>query len=158
MADKELIEKVYEAIEIAKSTGKLRKGINETTKAMERGIAKLVVVAKDIQPKEIAMHLPLLAKEKSIALVEVDSKEELGASAGLKIPTSAIAIVKEGEAKKLIKKIVQELGLGDQPAAEKPAPKKEAPKEEKKEAPKEEPKKEEKKPEEKPAEEKPKEE
>ena len=47
---KEQEEKVFQTIEIAKSTGKLRKGSNEVTKALEKGDAKLVVVAKDVTP------------------------------------------------------------------------------------------------------------
>jgi len=106
---KEVIDKVYEAIEIAKTTGKLRKGTNETTKAIEKGMAKLVAVAKDVSPPEIVMHIPLLAEEKNVPCVQVPSKEELGAAAGIEIPTSSIAIVQEGDAKQLIKEIVSHL-------------------------------------------------
>lgn len=104
----ELAQKAYEAIEVAKSTGKLKKGSNEVTKALERGTAKLVAVAKDVTPPEITMHLPILAKEKGIPCVEVPSKEELGAAAGLSVGTAAIAITSEGDAKPLIKEIVDE--------------------------------------------------
>jgi len=104
-AGKDIIEKVYDAIEQAKATGKIRKGTNEATKAIEKGEAKLVAVAKDVEPKEIVMHIPLLSKEKGIICVEVPSKEELGAAAGLNVGTSAVAIVKEGEAKNIIKQI-----------------------------------------------------
>ena len=96
---------VFEAIEVAKATGKISKGVNEVTKAIERGTAKLVVYAEDVSPKEIIMHLPLLSKEKGIKCVAVSSKEELGVAAGLTVPTTAIAISKEGDAKDLIKKI-----------------------------------------------------
>lgn len=112
MADevsKDTIEKVYEAIEIAKTTGKLKKGTNEATKAIERGTAKLVAYAKDIEPKEITMHIPLLAKEKGILAVEVPSKEELGAATGISVGTAAVAIVQEGESKDLIKEITAKL-------------------------------------------------
>ena len=102
---KDMIEKVYEAIEISKTTGKVRKGTNETTKAIERGTAKLVVVAKDVNPPEIVMHIPLLSEEKEIACVQVPSKEELGAAAGLSVGTSSVAIVQEGEARNLVKEI-----------------------------------------------------
>ncbi|MFH1511356.1 MAG: 50S ribosomal protein L7Ae [Candidatus Woesearchaeota archaeon] len=105
MADKELVEKVYEAIELAKTTGKLKKGTNEVTKVIERGTAKLVAVAKDVSPPEITMHIPLLCKEKEIPCVIVDSKEELGSAAGLGIGTASVAIVQEGEAKALVKEI-----------------------------------------------------
>ena len=98
-------DKAYEAIEIAKSTGKIRKGSNEVTKALEKGQAKLVVVAQDVNPKEVVLHLPLLAKEKGCPCVMVPSKEELGAAAGLPVGTAAVAIVVEGEAKKIIEEI-----------------------------------------------------
>ncbi len=108
MTSKELTEKVFEAVEVAKATGKLRKGTNEVTKAIERGQAKLVVYAKDTNPPEIIMHIPLLSKEKGIPCVEVPSKEELGAAAGLGIGTSSVAIVQEGNAKDLLKEILKE--------------------------------------------------
>jgi large subunit ribosomal protein L7Ae len=98
-------EKAYEAIELARKSGKIVKGTNEVTKVIEKGTAKLVVVAKDVSPKEITMHLPLLAQEKNIPCVEVASKEELGAAAGLTVGTAAVAIVKEGEAAELIKEL-----------------------------------------------------
>jgi len=106
MAD-DSTDNIYEAIEVAKATGKIRKGSNETTKAIEKGEAKLVVIAKDVEPKEIVMHIPLIAEEKGVPFVEVPSKEELGASAGINKPTSCVAIVQEGEAKEIIKKIAK---------------------------------------------------
>ncbi len=95
-------DKAYEAIEIAKKTGKIKKGANEVTKAVERGTAKLVVVAKDTQPIEVIMHLAPLCKEKNIPYIEVPSRSDLGTAASLKVPTTAVAITKEGDAKKII--------------------------------------------------------
>jgi large subunit ribosomal protein L7Ae len=105
MADK---EKLLEIVEMARSTGKIRKGSNETTKAIEKGEAKLVVAASDVSPKEVVMHLPLLCKEKNVPFYEVPSKEELGAAAGLEVGTAAVAIVKEGDAKSLIEGLGKE--------------------------------------------------
>ncbi len=102
---KEIIEKAYEAVEIAKKTGKIKKGTNETTKSVERGIAKLVLIAKDVNPIEVVMHLPALCKEKGIPYIVVPSKEDLGAAAGLQVATSSITILKEGDAKDLIKEL-----------------------------------------------------
>ena len=96
MADQ---EKVFEAIELAKASGKIKKGTNEVTKVVERGIAKMVVVADDANPKEIVMHLPLLAKEKDVPCFNVSSKEELGAAAGLAVATIAVAVIELGDAK-----------------------------------------------------------
>jgi large subunit ribosomal protein L7Ae len=99
---------VLEAVEVAAKTGKIRKGSNEVTKVIEKGKAKLVVIAKDVNPPEITMHIPMIAKEKGIKCVEVGSKDDLGASAGISIGTTAIAIVEEGEAKKLIQQLTKE--------------------------------------------------
>lgn len=109
---KEVVESALEAIEAAKATGSLKKGTNEVTKAIERGTAKLVAYAKDVSPKEIVMHIPLLAKEKGIPCVGVDSKEELGAAAGLGVGTGSVAIIKEGQAKKIVEEISRKLGTG----------------------------------------------
>jgi len=91
--------KILEAVEIARTSGKIRKGANETTKAIEKGQAKLVVYADDVSPKEVVMHLPLLCKEKNVPCLKVSKKEDLGAAAGLSVATTAVAVVKEGEAK-----------------------------------------------------------
>ncbi len=94
----------YEAVELARKSGKIKKGTNEVTKSTERGAAKLVVVSQDVSPREVIMHLQPLCKEKSIPYVEVPSKDDLGSAAGLMVGTSAVAIVVEGESKNLIKK------------------------------------------------------
>jgi len=108
-ASKETVEKVYEAVEVANATGKIKKGVNEITKAVERGNAKLVIIAKDVNPPEITMHIPLVADEKEIPCVEVPSKEELGAAAGIEVGTAGVAIVKEGDAKSIVKEIIQKI-------------------------------------------------
>ncbi len=104
---KEIVNKAYEAVEIARNTGKIKKGINETTKVIERGMAKLVVIAKDVNPQEVIMHLPLLCEEKNVPFVIVPSKEDLGAAAGLQVGTSSVVVVQEGDAKDLIKGIAK---------------------------------------------------
>jgi large subunit ribosomal protein L7Ae len=102
---KELAEKALEAVSLARASGKLRRGLNEATKSIERGTARLVVMAEDVSPEEILMHLPVLCEEKEVPYVYVPSKEELGRASGIEIPTSSIAITEEGEAKKLIAEI-----------------------------------------------------
>lgn len=107
----DVASRALEAIEVARNSGgSIKKGANEVTKSLERQTAKLVVFAADVSPKEIVMHLPLLAKEKGIPCVEVKSREELGAAAGLAVLTTAVAVIAEGDAKNLIKEIKEELG------------------------------------------------
>lgn len=93
-----MAQQIYDIISKAAKTGKIDRGINEVTKSLERGTAKLVVVASDVSPKELVQHLPILAKEKQIKYFEVDSKEKLGISAGIPVATGAVAIINEGEA------------------------------------------------------------
>lgn len=88
----------YELVDKARKTGKIEKGINEVTKAIERGTAKFVVIAKDTSPIEIIQHIPILCKEKNIPYEEADSRAKLGISAGIKVPCSSIAIIELGEA------------------------------------------------------------
>ena len=103
--NKELQEKAYEAVEIAKRTGKLKKGVNEVTKIVERGQGKLVLIANDVNPPEIIMHLPVLCEERGTPYVYVSSREELGNIVGLNVPTASVVIVNEGDASNIIKEI-----------------------------------------------------
>ncbi|MFB6265612.1 MAG: 50S ribosomal protein L7Ae [Candidatus Nanohaloarchaea archaeon] len=93
-----LAEKTYNAVERARDTGEIRKGANEVTKAVERGNASLVVIAEDVDPPEIVMHLPALCGEKGIPYIYVPEKEELGLAAGLDLQSSAVAITEPGSA------------------------------------------------------------
>jgi len=106
---KELADKAYEAVEVARDTGKLRKGTNEATKAIERKHAVLVVIAEDAEPAEIVAHLPALCDEKGVPYVYVPSKRELGAAAGIDVPSAAIAIAEAGEASSTVKDIIERI-------------------------------------------------
>ena len=99
---------ILDIIETARETGKIRKGVNEATKALERGIAKLVVIADDVDPKEIVMHFQPLCDEKKSILVSVPSKNELGRAAGLNVSCAAIAVVDAGEAAKKMQDLAKE--------------------------------------------------
>lgn len=94
----DLQERALESLEVARDTGTVKKGTNETTKAVERGNASLVYVAEDVSPEEIVMHLPELANEKGIGVVFVETQDELGNAAGLEVGSAAAAVVDEGDA------------------------------------------------------------
>jgi large subunit ribosomal protein L7Ae len=90
----------YDVIEKARKTGKIEKGTNEVTKAIERATAKFVVYASDVSPKEIVQHIPILCNEKNIPCTEVDKKEKLGIAAGLSVPCASVCITSLGTAEK----------------------------------------------------------
>lgn len=95
----------YNIIEKARKTGKIDKGINEVTKAIELGSAKFVAYASDVDPKEITDHLAAICKEKGIPCQEVDSKQKLGISAGISVNAAAVAVVDAGDAASDIKNL-----------------------------------------------------
>ncbi len=103
---KEVADAAYEALQIAAKTGAVRKGTNETTKAIERAEAKLVVIAEDVDPPEVVAHLPLLCEERKIPYMFVPSKEKIGGSVNIDVPAASASIVKEGEAEGLVKEII----------------------------------------------------
>lgn len=107
---KALSDKALEVIEIARSSGKIKKGTNEVTKTIERGVAKFVALAQDTQPEEVIMHLPVLCEEKSIPCIPVSTKAELGAAAGLQVGCSSVSVLEEGDSKKLIQEISSLIG------------------------------------------------
>ena len=105
----ELQKKALEALEIAKDTGRIKKGINEATKSIERGIARLVVVAEDVEPQEVIMYLPGLCDDKKAPYIFVKSKVDLGNAAGIERPTAAVAVIVEGKAKELVDDLVEKI-------------------------------------------------
>jgi large subunit ribosomal protein L7Ae len=106
---KELVEAAYEAVRQARQSGKVKKGTNETTKAIERGVAKLVVIAEDVEPPEVVAHLPLLAEERKAPFLFVSSKQQLGQMMGIDVPSAACAIIEAGEAQPLLEQILASL-------------------------------------------------
>ena len=101
---------VYELVEKARKTGKIEKGTNEVTKAIERGTAKLVAYGTDVEPKEIIQHLPILCREKKIPCVEADKKEKLGIAVGLNVSCASVAIIEPGDAEKDMEGFIRKLG------------------------------------------------
>jgi large subunit ribosomal protein L7Ae len=113
---KEVAEASYEVLRQASLAGKVRKGTNESTKAIERGIAKLVVIAEDVQPPEIVAHLPILCEERKIPYVFVPSKDQIGPAIGIDVPTAAAAVVEAGEGQQILEQVTQELSRMRKPA------------------------------------------
>jgi large subunit ribosomal protein L7Ae len=105
----ELADKALQLVQIANETGKVRVGTNEVTKSSERAEAKLVVMAEDVDPVEILVHVPMLCEEKRIPYVYVPKKQRLGQSAGLAKSAASVAVVEAGEAKTLLDEIAAEI-------------------------------------------------
>lgn len=106
---KDLVSAIYEAVRVAKESGKVRKGTNETTKAIERGVSKLVVIAEDVEPPEVVAHLPIICEERNSPYVFVPSKQQLGESLGISVGSAAATILEAGDSQHIVEEIINTL-------------------------------------------------
>lgn len=106
---KELVPQIVEMLSVAKDGGKVKKGINEATKSIERKSAQFVVVAGDVTPEEVVIHLPMLCKEHGIPYAFVPTKKELGVAVGIEVGTSAVAVENAGAAAEKLQDIIKKL-------------------------------------------------
>ncbi|XP_071962538.1 NHP2-like protein 1 [Antedon mediterranea] len=97
LADPQLTVTILDLIQQASNYKQLRKGANEATKALNRGIAEFIVMAADAEPLEILLHLPLLCEDKNVPYVFVRSKQALGRATGVSRPVIACSVtINEG--------------------------------------------------------------
>ncbi|MCY3410394.1 MAG: 50S ribosomal protein L7ae [Candidatus Heimdallarchaeota archaeon] len=103
----ELIDDTLSLLQTVRDSGKIKRGTNEVTKAIERGKARLVLIGGDVSPAEIVRHLPILAKEKNVAYLEIPESKKLGKSAGIEVGAASVAIIDAGKAEADLKSIVE---------------------------------------------------
>ncbi len=103
----DLVSPILEAVRVASTSGKVKKGTNEATKAIERGPSKLIIIAEDVEPPEVVAHLPILCEEQGAAFVFVPTKQELGSSLGIEITSAAAAILDAGDAQHIVDQIIE---------------------------------------------------
>lgn len=111
LADASLTIKILNLVQQALSYSQLKKGANEATKSLNRGLSEFIVMAADTQPLEILLHLPLLCEDKNVPYVFVRSKQALGRACGVSRPVVACSVlINEGsQLKPQIKAIQQEI-------------------------------------------------
>jgi len=76
-----LIAKAAAGAEAAPATSKpkvIKYGLNHVTALIERGKAKLVIIAHDVDPLELVLWLPTLCRKRGVPYVIVKSKARLG--------------------------------------------------------------------------------
>merc|ERR1712046_466135 len=92
LAEQKLAKKLYKCIKKATKTKQVLRGVKEVVKAVRKGTKGVCVIAGNISPMDVISHLPILCEENSVPYVYVRSKEELGAAALTKRPTSCMLI------------------------------------------------------------------
>jgi large subunit ribosomal protein L7Ae len=105
----DLVNPILEAVRVASQSGKVRKGTNEATKAIERGISKLIVIAEDVEPPEVVAHLPIICDEQNAAYAFVPSKQDLGKALGIDVTSAAAAIIDAGDANHIVEEVVSSI-------------------------------------------------
>eukprot|EP01096_Ripella_sp_DP13-Kostka_P007807 TRINITY_DN287_c0_g1_i1.p1 TRINITY_DN287_c0_g1~~TRINITY_DN287_c0_g1_i1.p1 ORF type:complete len:144 (-),score=76.82 TRINITY_DN287_c0_g1_i1:320-703(-) len=92
-ADASTTTAILDLVQQAANFKQLRKGANETTKALNRGQAEIIIMAADTDPLEIVLHLPLLCEDKNVPYVYVSSKKALGRACGVSRSVISCAII-----------------------------------------------------------------
>ena len=92
-ASSKLTNSLLDLVQQAQNYTQLKKGANETTKALNRGTAEIVILAADTEPLEILLHLPLLCEGKNVPYVYIKSKAALGRACGVSRPVISCAII-----------------------------------------------------------------
>jgi len=105
----ELLKKSLEALDLARTTGNVKKGTNETTKIIERGMARLVLISEDVTPEEVVMHLPPLCEEKNVPYLYVKNQKDLGAACGINKGCASAVILDPGKAEEAVVGVIAEL-------------------------------------------------
>jgi len=92
LADAALTTKILNIVQQASNYQQLKKGANEATKTLNRGLSEFIVMAADAEPLEILLHLPLLCEDKNVPYVFVRSKQALGRACGVSRPVIAASV------------------------------------------------------------------
>ncbi|PRT56971.1 ribonucleoprotein-associated protein [Wickerhamiella sorbophila] len=106
LADAATTQQILDLVQQASHLRQLKKGANEATKTLNRGISEFIVMAADAEPIEIVLHLPLLCEDKNVPYVFVPSKVALGRACGVSRPVVS-ASVTSNDASQLKEQIYQ---------------------------------------------------
>jgi len=93
LADADLTGQILDLVQQALHYKQLKKGANEATKTLNRGMSEFIVMTADTEPIEILLHLPLLCEDKNVPYVFVPSKTALGRACGVSRAVIAASII-----------------------------------------------------------------
>ena len=71
LAEADLTTAILDLVHQATNYKQTKKGANEATKTLNRGISELIIMSADAEPIEILLHLPLLCEDKNVPYVFV---------------------------------------------------------------------------------------
>ncbi|KAH8915990.1 L30e-like protein [Atractiella rhizophila] len=111
LADAALTNQILDLVQQASNYKQLKRGANEVTKTLNRGICEFTILTADTEPIEILLHLPLLCEDKNVPYVFLPSKTSLGRACGVSRPVIAASITtnETRELKAQIEKIKEKI-------------------------------------------------
>jgi U4/U6 small nuclear ribonucleoprotein SNU13 len=107
LANNDLTAAILELVSQVGTTRELRRGANEVTKTLNRSTAEIVIIAGDVDPIDIVMHLPLLCEDKGVPYIFLPSRAALGRACGVARSVIACSIVKSDNSR--LKKNIEAL-------------------------------------------------
>jgi H/ACA ribonucleoprotein complex subunit 2 len=92
LANKKLTKKLHKLVKKASGVKGIRRGVKEVVKALRKNEKGLCIIAGDISPIDVISHIPVFCEEKEVDYIYVPSKQDLGAAASTKRPTSVVLV------------------------------------------------------------------
>ena len=92
LASKKSTKRAHKLVKKAAAVKRVRRGVKEVVKGLRKGETGLAILAGDIYPVDVISHLPVLLEEQNVPYLFVPSKQDLGAAASTKRPTSCVLI------------------------------------------------------------------
>lgn len=92
LASKKSTKKLHKLVKKASAKKHIRRGVKEVVKGLRKGDKGLAILAGDIYPLDVVSHLPVLLEENDVPYIFVPSKQDLGAAASTKRPTSCVLV------------------------------------------------------------------
>eukprot|EP00298_Acanthocystis_sp_HF-20_P018914 c22070_g1_i1.p1 GENE.c22070_g1_i1~~c22070_g1_i1.p1 ORF type:complete len:178 (+),score=69.16 c22070_g1_i1:35-535(+) len=92
LATEKLTKKCFKLVKKSSKIKKTRRGVKEVVKAIRKSEKGICILAGNISPIDVISHIPVLCEENGIPYIYVPAKEDLGASALTKRPTSCVLI------------------------------------------------------------------
>lgn len=116
LASKKSTKRAHKLVKKATSAKLARRGVKEVVKGLRKGEKGLCIIAGDIFPIDVISHLPVLLEESGCPYLYVPSKQELGAAASTKRPTSCVLVTpgkKDFDGKDVYDSLVEEANAFD---------------------------------------------
>ena len=106
LASKKSTKRAHKLVKKASSAKHVRRGVKEVVKGLRKKEKGLAILAGDIYPLDVISHLPVLLEENDIPYIFVPSKQDLGAAASTKRPTSVV-LIKDPKGKKGMEEAIE---------------------------------------------------